>query len=361
MAPDLNYQLSVLDLSPISTGSTSAQALRNTVDLAQLADELGYTRYWLAEHHNTRLIASSVPELMIGHVANATKRIRVGSGGVMLPNHSPLHVAETFRVLEALHPGRVDLGLGRAPGTDTVTALALRRSRQAVFSDDFPQQLDELLSFLSDDFVEEHPFRDVKAMPADVGTPETWLLGSSDFSAQLAAKLGLGFAFAHHIQPSPAIASLRMYRDYFRPSKYFAEPKALVGVSVVCAETDESAAELARPIELGLLRLRQGRLGQLPSVAEATDYRYTAEERQLIASNRDRVFIGSPTTVRERLATLADQAGVSEIMVTSLIHDHGDRRRSYELLAEAFVTRAAIPTEPVMRSPVGRRNIASGA
>src|ERR1700746_1199044 len=163
MAPDLNYQISVLDLSPISTGSTSAQALRNTVDLAQLADELGYTRYWLAQHHNTPLIASSVPELMIGDVANATRRIRVGSGGVMLPNHSPLHVAEAFRVLEALHPGRIDLGLGRAPGTDTVTALALRGSRQAVFSDKFPQQLDELLGFLSDDLAEEHPFRHVKA------------------------------------------------------------------------------------------------------------------------------------------------------------------------------------------------------
>jgi luciferase family oxidoreductase group 1 len=354
MASELNYQLSVLDLSPVSTGSTSAQALRNTVDLAQLADELGYTRYWLAEHHNTRLIASSVPELMMGHVADATKRIRVGSGGVMLPNHSPLHVAETFRVLEALHPRRIDLGLGRAPGTDTITARALRRSRQAVFADEFPQQLDELLGFLSDDFAEEHPFRHVKAMPMDVGTPEIWLLGSSDFSAQLAAKLGLGFAFAHHIQPSPAIAALRMYRDYFRPSKYFAEPKALVGVSVVCAETDERAAEIARPVELGLLRLRQGRLGQLPSVAEASDYLYTAEERQLIASNRDRVFIGSPGTVRERLSALADQAGVSEIMVTSLIHGHGDRRRSYELLAEVFALASPGASATAIGEPLTR-------
>jgi luciferase family oxidoreductase group 1 len=338
-----SYALSVLDLSPVSTGSTSAQALRNTVDLAQLADELGYMRYWLAEHHNTRLIASSVPEVMIGHVANATKRIRVGSGGVMLPNHSPLHVAEAFHVLEALHPGRIDLGLGRAPGTDTVTALALRRSRQAVFSDEFPQQLDELLGFLSDDFAEEHPFRQVKAMPMDVGTPEIWLLGSSDFSAQLAAKLGLGFAFAHHIQPSPAIGALRMYRDYFRPSKYFPEPKALVAVSVVCAETDERAAELARPLELSLLRLRQGRLGQLPSIAEATDYRYSAEERQLVALNRDRVFIGSPDAVRNRLTELAERAGVDEIMVMSLLYDHADRRRSYELLANAF----ALPSPAV--------------
>jgi luciferase family oxidoreductase group 1 len=330
------YRLSVLDLSPVSVGSTSAQALRNTVDLAQLADELGYTRYWLAEHHNTKLIASSVPPLMIGHVANATKRIRVGSGGVMLPNHAPLSVAEQFRVLEALHPGRIDLGLGRAPGTDTVTALALRRSRQAVYADDFPQQLSELLGFLSDDFPNEHPFRNVTAMPSDVGTPEIWLLGSSDFSAQLAAKLGLGFAFAHHIQPSPAVAALRLYLDNFRPSKYCAAPKALIGVSVVCAETDERAAEIARPVELALLRLRQGRLGRLPSIKDATDYDYTPEERQLIALNRDRVFIGSPKTVRERLASLADRAGVDEIMVTSLIYDHDDRRRSDELLADAF-------------------------
>src|SRR5580698_481221 len=195
------YPLSVLDISPVPSGSSSSDALRNTLDLAKLTDTLGYRRYWLAEHHNTALIASTSPEVMIGHVADVTQRMRVGSGGIMLPNHSPLHVAEAFRVLEALHPGRIDLGLGRAPGTDTVTALALRRSRQAVFSDEFPQQLDELLGFLSDDFAEEHPFRHVKAMPMDVGTPEIWLLGSSDFSAQLAAKLGLGFAFAHHIQP----------------------------------------------------------------------------------------------------------------------------------------------------------------
>ncbi len=187
----------------------------------------------------------------------------------------------------------------------------------------------------------------------DVGTPEIWLLGSSDFSAQLAAKLGLGFAFAHHIQPSPAIAALRMYRDYFRPSKYFAEPKALVAVSVVCAGTDERAARNRASVELGLLRLRQGRLGQLPSIAEATEYPYTAEERQLIALNRDRIFIGSAATVRERLFALAERAGVNEIMVTSLIHGHTDRRRSYELLAEAFALGASQgPASAEIGSPV---------
>ena len=342
MTTETRYRLSVLDLSPVSTGSTNAQALANTIDLARMVDRLGYMRYWLAEHHNTRLIASSVPEVMIGHVASATQRIRVGSGGVMLPNHAPLHVAESFRVLEALHPGRIDLGLGRAPGTDTTTALALRRSRQAVYADEFPQQLDELLGFLSDEFPDEHPFRHVKAMPTDVGSPEIWLLGSSDFSAQLAAKLGLGFAFAHHIQPGPAVPALRMYRDYFRPSTYFSEPHSIVAVSVVCAETDERAAELARPVELSLLKLRQGRLGQLPSVEEATAYDYSPEERQLIAQNRDRVFIGSPATVRGRLSELADRAGAGEIMVMTLVHGHSDRRRSYELLAEAFGLRTAL-------------------
>jgi luciferase family oxidoreductase group 1 len=270
-------------------------------------------------------------------VANVTSRMRVGSGGIMLPNHAPLKVAETFRVLEALHPGRIDLGLGRAPGTDSLTALALRRSREAVYSDDFPAQLAELLAFFDDDFPANHPYARVKAMPDDVESPEVWLLGSSEFSAQLAASAGLRFAFAHHIQPEPAIRALRFYRDNFQPSKYLAEPQSLIAVSAICAETDEEARELAGPAELTMLKFRQGgRMGKLPSVAEAREYPYTSEELLAVREGRQRLTVGSAATVRERLTTLAGQGAVDEIMVTTIVHGHADRRRSYELLAEAF-------------------------
>ncbi|MGA2511335.1 MAG: LLM class flavin-dependent oxidoreductase [Candidatus Acidiferrales bacterium] len=336
MSAEKSYKLSVLDVSPVPSGSSSTDALRNTLDLAQLADKLGYTRYWLAEHHNTPLIASSAPEIMIGHVADVTKHIRVGSGGMMLPNHTPLKVAETFRVLEALHPGRVDLGIGRAPGTDSLTALALRRSREALSADDFPARLDDLLAFLDSGFPPNHPFERIRAMPDDVPMPEIWLLGSSDYSAILAAQMGLRFAFAHHIVPAPAIAALRLYHKSFQPSAHLDKPEALIGVSVVCAETDERARELARPLELTLLRFRTGRMGRFPTIEEATNYPYTPEERAVIEMNRDRSFIGSPASVRDRLARLADAAGVDEIMITTMTHEHADRRRSYELLAEAF-------------------------
>jgi luciferase family oxidoreductase group 1 len=327
----------VLDISPVPSGSSSSDALRNTLDLAKLADSLGYSRYWLAEHHNTALIASTSPEVMIGHVASVTRGMRVGSGGIMLPNHAPLKVAETFRVLEALHPGRIDLGLGRAPGTDSLTALALRRSREAVYSDDFPAQLAELMAFFDDDFPANHPYQRVKAMPDDVASPEIWLLGSSDFSAQLAASAGLRFAFAHHIQPEPAISALRFYRDHFQPSRHLDKPESLIAVSVICAETDEKARELAAPAELTMLRFRQGgRVGKLPSVAEAQAYPYTEEERLAVRMNATRLTVGSPATVREKLQTLADQAAADEIMVTTITHDHQDRCRSYELVAEAF-------------------------
>ncbi|HXW62017.1 MAG TPA: LLM class flavin-dependent oxidoreductase [Candidatus Acidoferrales bacterium] len=336
MPADSLYKLSVLDVSPVPSGSSSTEALQNTLDLARLADHLGFTRYWLAEHHNTPLIASSAPEIMIAHVADATSRIRVGSGGIMLPNHTPLKVAETFRVLEALHPGRVDLGIGRAPGTDPLTALALRRSRQALSAEDFPARLNDLLAFLDHGFPHDHPLASIRAMPDDVPMPEIWLLGSSDFSAILAAQNGLRFAFAHHIQPAPAVSALRLYHDNFQPSEYLNEPQALIGVSVVCAETDERARELALPLQLVLLRFRSGRMDRLPTIEEAKNYPYTPEEREVIEINRERSFVGSPTTVREGLAELADAGRVGEIMITTLTHEHADRRRSYQLLAEAF-------------------------
>lgn len=330
------YKLSVLDLSPVPSGSTSRDALRNTLDLARFTDQLGFTRYWLAEHHNTPLIASSSPEIMIAEVANVTRNLRVGSGGVMLPNHSPLKVAENFRVLQALHPGRIDLGLGRAPGTDPMTALALRRSREAVGADDFPQQLDELLAYLHGEQPKSALFQQIRAMPDDVPSPEIWILGSSDFSAQLSAQLGLRFAFAHHIQPWPAIPALNFYHQNFKPSADLREPQSLIGVSVVCAETTERAEELARSLELTLLRFRTGKRARLPTVAEATDYPYTEGERLIMRESRERFFVGSPGVIRDQLTSLAQQAGTQEIMITTMIHDHAARRRSYELLAEAF-------------------------
>jgi luciferase family oxidoreductase group 1 len=335
-------RLSVLDLSPVPSGFSAAQALHNTLDLAQHTDQLGYMRYWLSEHHNTSLLASSSPEILIGHVASVTQNMRIGSGGIMLPNHAPLKVAEMFRTLEALHPGRIDLGLGRAPGTDPRTALALRRSRE-VNADNFPLQLEELLGFFYGTLPDEHPLRRITAIPEGVPAPEVWLLGSSDFSALLAAQMGLGFAFAHHISPAPAVAALRLYRERFQPSSYLQAPQALLATGVICAPTDEEAEELAGSADLawlGLHRIPQNQRTPLPSVEEAKAYEYAPHERDLVRVNRERLFVGAPATVREQLLRLAEAAGVTEIMAMTMIHDHQKRRRSYELLAEAFASGA---------------------
>jgi len=332
----VTVRLSVLDVSPVPSGSTAGQALRNTVDLARRAEAAGCTRYWLAEHHNSPGIASSSPEVMIGQVAAATSTMRVGSGGVMLPNHSPLRVAEAFRVLEALFPGRIDLGLGRAPGTDALTAYALRRSREAMSVDDFPEQLAELLAFLADDWPTDHPFAAVTAVPAGVGTPQLWILGSSGYGAQAAAALGLGAAFASHIAPGLAVGALQSYRQQFRPTAYGAAPRSILAAAVVCAETDELAEELAASSDLAWLRIGQGRSGLVPSPAEAHAYDYTAAERAQVAANRSRFHVGSPATVARRLTALAAQAGADEVMVLSTVHDHEARVRSYELLAAAL-------------------------
>jgi luciferase family oxidoreductase group 1 len=220
----VDFGLSVLDVSPVSAGSNGAQALRNTLDLARLADLLGYERYWLAEHHNLPSIASSAPEIMIGHVAGVTQKIRVGAGGIMLLNHAPLKVAETFRVLEALHPGRIDLGIGRVPGTEPVTATALRRSSDGLDAENFPQRFGELLAFSGAGFSEEHPFRSVVAMPADIGLPPIWLLGSSGYSARAAGQMGFGYAFAAHFSPADPAPAMHAYRDSFESSEGFEHP-----------------------------------------------------------------------------------------------------------------------------------------
>lgn len=334
----MGLPLSVLDLSPIDAGSNSGQALQNTLELARRAERLGYTRYWLAEHHNTSMLASSTPEIMIGHVAQVTEHIRVGSGGVMLPNHASLKVAETFRVLEALHPGRIDLGIGRAPGTDPTTALALRRSRVALGADDFPEQMAELLAFSGeeDGFSSEHPFRRVQAAPTDVPLPPIWLLGSSDYSAQAAAELGLGFAFAHHINPSFAVPAVDLYRMLFKPSERFPEPKVIVATSVVCAETDEQAEELTSSMGLAWVNLRSGRSAPLPSPEEARAYRFNAMEKAIAQESRSRVTAGSPALVREKLLRLAEATGADELMITSIVYGFENRAKTYELLAAAF-------------------------
>ncbi|WP_027481258.1 LLM class flavin-dependent oxidoreductase [Deinococcus pimensis] len=329
--------LSVLDLAPVSSGDQPGQALRRTLDLARAADRLGYTRYWLAEHHNTGTFASTATELLIALVARETTRIRVGSGGIMLPNHAPLRVAENFKTLEAFYPGRIDLALGRAPGTDGVTALALRRSAQALRADDFPEQIHELRAFAGEArFPDGHPFARVRATPDGVPLPPLWLLGSSTYGAALAARLGLGFAFAYHFSPDAAGMAMRSYREQFVPSEHLARPHAILAVSVMVAETRERAEALARTQEHLTLGIRGGRDLPLVSPEEALTRPLTPQEQEVARYGRALLVHGTPDEVRVRLEDLAGRYGADELMITSNIHDHEERVRSYELLAGAF-------------------------
>lgn len=341
MADPPHIPLSVLDLSPVPSGSTSAQALRNTIDLARAAEGWSYRRYWLAEHHNTPGLASSAPEVMIGQVAAATSRIRVGSGGIMLPNHAALRIAETFRVLEALYPGRIDLGIGRAPGTDGVTAVALRRSVEALGAEDFPAQLGELLAYGGDGFPEGHPFASVRAVPADVALPPVWILGSSEYGAQVAAAIGAGFAFARHLNPRGAESIMHLYRSSFRPSEVVPEPAAILTVSAIAAETPARADALATSMGLGLVRMRQGRPAPLPTPEEAAAHRYTAHEQDQIRRYRRAQVLGDAAGVRDQILALAEATAADEVMVMTAVHDHGERLRSYELIAKALARTAA--------------------
>jgi luciferase family oxidoreductase group 1 len=332
--------LSILDLSPVAAGSSGAQSLRNSIDLARLADGLGYTRYWVAEHHNLPSIASSAPDIMIGQIAAATTHMRVGSGGVMLPNHAPLMVAERFKVLEALFPGRIDLGLGRAPGTDPVTSYALRRRQDAGGDDDFLQRFQELILFDSGGFPEGHPFRSVRAMPEDVALPPIWLLGSSGYSAQLAAMVGAGYSFAHHFADHDPVEAMLSYRDQFKPSAARSTPYAILACAAVCADSDAEAERLAATIDLNFVRRRRGEYLPLESPEDAVAYPYSSADRALIARNRTRLFVGAKSTVRQRLAPMIAATKADEVMITTMLYDHAARRRSYELLAEAFKLRA---------------------
>ncbi len=320
--------LSVLDLAPVPAGATTASALAGSLALAREVEALGYLRYWVAEHHGMPGVASSSPAVLIGAIAAATSSIRVGSGGVMLPNHAPLVVAEQFGMLEALHPGRIDLGLGRAPGTDPRTAAALRRSVEGLSAEEFPQQLAQLRGWF------RGPVGGVTAVPAEGNEPPVWLLGSSGYSAQVAGLLGLPFAFAHHFSGQNTLPALALYRDSFRPSETLAEPYAMVCVSVLVAEDDAAARRLALPGALSFLRLRSGRPGPVPTVEEAETYPYTPQERAFAQDRLDSQVIGGPATAREGLQALLDATAADELMVTTLVHDPADRLRSYRLLSE---------------------------
>jgi luciferase family oxidoreductase group 1 len=350
-ADPTGLRLSVLDQSPIRTGQTPTEAIRETLQLAHAADRLGYHRYWLAEHHSTPGLADAAPEILIGAVAAETRRIRVGSGGVMLTHYSPLKVAEQFRMLETLHPGRIDLGIGRAPGSDGRTALALRRGAESARGPGapdpwaesevarFPDQVGDLIGFLTDALPAEHRFASIHAMPAGEGVPEIWLLGSTDASAACAAHFGTAFSFAHFINAEGGAEVTRAYARAFRPSPTLAAPRASVAVFAVCADTEAEAERLSRSRDLFIVRLYTGRTGPYPSVDEAERYPYSPRELAIVEHARRRTVAGTPEQVRERLLALAAEYGVDELVVVTITHDPKARLRSYELLAEAFELR----------------------
>jgi luciferase family oxidoreductase group 1 len=318
--------LSVLDVVPVRRGSTPAEALQETLGLAKHVEQLGYHRYWFAEHHGFGGIASSVPAILAGQVAAITKTMRVGSGGVMLPNHAPLVVAEQFGTLEALFPGRIDLGIGRAPGTDGKTARALRRSHD-LSADDFPQQLAEILGYFRGQL-------DVKASPSVANEPPVWLLGSSDFSAQVAGLLSLPFSFAHHFSGQNTLPALKLYRDRFKPSKALPEPHAMVAVIAIVADTDAEAMRLALPNALAFLRIRQGGAGPYPTVEEAEAYKWSDVERAFADDWMSRNLVGSPTSVKRQLDGLLDATKADELMVLCTAPVAEARLRTYTLLRE---------------------------
>lgn len=327
--------LSVLDLSPVPSGTAPSAALRETLELARTVEAAGYHRIWLAEHHNIPSVVSSTPEVMIAAVAAVTKDIRVGSGGIMLPNHSPLKVAETFRVLAGLHPGRIDLGIGRAPGTDQRTALALRRSREALGADDFPEQYAEMRAY-AEGFPAGHPFAPITAQPSDVPLPPVWILGSSAYGGQAAAALGTGFAYAGHFGELDPAGVIGSYREMFQPSPEQAEPHAIVSFAAIVAETEERAQQLALANELSILRLRSGRPGPMPTTEEAAAYPWTAEERAAVKQWAGLASVGTPDQVAAELADRTRRAGADELMVITSVHDPVERRYSYDLLANAW-------------------------
>jgi luciferase family oxidoreductase group 1 len=323
--------LSVLDLAPVAEGSRASDALANSLDLARLVEGLGYRRFWVAEHHNMPGIASSAPAVLIAHLAAGTTTLRLGSGGVMLPNHAPLVIAEQFGTLEALHPGRVDLGLGRAPGTDGYTAAALRHGLNGAGGDDFPDQLIELLAYF------EGRVEHITATPGEGDRPDVWLLGSSGYSAELAGYLGLPFAFARHFSARNTLPALALYRERFRPSERLQQPYAMVCTGIVCADTSEAAERIVASSRLSILNLRRGRPGRLPSPDEALAHTFTEQERAVVDEHMAGYIVGDPDAVRAGIDELLEATAADELMASTSAYHHADRRRSFELVARLYV------------------------
>jgi luciferase family oxidoreductase group 1 len=337
-------RLSIVDQSPVPAGSTPADALHNTIDLARTADQLGYTRYWIAEHHSTPAFASPAPEIMIDRVASETSEIRVGSGAVLLPHYSPLKVAETFRVLHALYPDRIDLGIGRAPGSGPLEAYALLRDRQRQMPDDFPQQLLELLAFLGEGFPADHPFRQILVTPRMPGAPPVWLLGSSAWSAHAAAELGLPYAFAHFINADATRASLEYYRTHVTRAPGSLAAEMILALGVICADTDAEAQRLYASQRLRRLLRRTGDRGPIPAPEEAlARLKDAPDDSGETDGEWPRVVVGAPERVRAQLVEMARALHVEELMVVTVVHDHQARLRSHELLADAFGLTARQP------------------
>jgi len=331
----MRVPLGVLDQSPVVSGQEPAEAIAETVELARLAEGLGYHRYWLAEHHAIAALADPCPEVLVARVASATSRIRVGTGGVLMPYYSPLKVAEVFRMLEALFPGRIDLGLGRAPGGDPRTALALMDGEYPG-AERMPQQVQDLIGFLEGTLPPSHPYAKVKAQPSGKTSPEIWVLGSSDYGGALAAALGLRFAFAHFISAFGGDVVTRAYRQRYEPSEREPQPRAVVCAFVICAKTKAEAERLAASVDLRRLHMAKGIDRPVPTVEEALAHRYSPEERVYVEQQRARLVHGDPGEVREKLLALKEKFEADELMAVTITGDPESRRTSYRLIAEAF-------------------------
>jgi luciferase family oxidoreductase group 1 len=328
--------ISILDLTRIQSGDSSGATVAHSVEAARLAEELGYTRIWFAEHHNSRGLASGSPEILIAHIANHTSRIRLGSGGIMLPNHAPLRIAEHFRLLQAIFPDRIDLGIGRAPGTDGRTALALRRNPDALQADDYPENLAELIAYDDDAFPAGHTFAGIVPTPADTKLPPIWLLGSSGFSGQLAADVGLGFSFASHINRHAAQQAMLLYRDRFQPSARFAKPHAILAVSILIGETFEQADQLLRIAEVQLWRLLTNQQAPAPSLEEALATEITPLQRMQMSGMMQNIIVGTAESVAAEVQGFAEETRADEVMITTILASNEDRMRTIRAFHQAW-------------------------